>query len=107
GPILLAHAMAALPRIKVSGGWEHLVLTLPVGEAGAALREILLNEYPDVPATVLPSSDEVVICFVAAHYPLQRVAEAFAGRESANTDLAERVRTRLDVTWQPLTSSRV
>jgi serine/threonine protein kinase len=107
GPVLLAHVLAAAPRLKVPGGWEHLVLALPRGQAGDALRELIRKEYLEVPTTVLPSADEVVLCFEAAHYPLQRVAEAVAGRETAHADLAERVRTRLDVTWRPLTPSPV
>jgi serine/threonine protein kinase len=98
---LLAHAQAAQPNLKLPDGWEHLVAVLPPGPAADAMGSVLAHERPDVPMTVLSSEDDIFLCCEAAHYSLTKVAAALAGRAS-HADLAQRLMTRMDVSWKAL-----
>jgi hypothetical protein len=79
------------------------VVLLPKSPAGAALGERLSHVVSDVPATLLESESDVVLCYEAAEISLFHAALALVGPDSAEyASLAERVWTRTDVAWSPL-----
>jgi serine/threonine protein kinase len=98
-PVLLAHLDAARPRLRVAGGWEHLVLVMPEGPAGNTLGEMVTTAFPDVPVTVVHTDDEVLLCYEAARYPLREMAASLLGTVEVPFELVRRVMTRLDVSW--------
>ncbi len=99
-PVLLAHAAAARPRLRAAGGWEHLVLALPEGQAGSALQGMIATALPDVPATVVPTQEEVILCYEAVGCPLREMVRSAIGPEEVPLDLVLRVMTRTDVAWE-------
>src|SRR5262249_1181889 len=72
--VLQAHLQAATPKLASSEGWRHLVAALPASPAGAALKDLIHQIQPDVPATLLDSEGDVMLCCEAAHLPLQQLA---------------------------------
>jgi hypothetical protein len=102
---LRTHEQAALPALGAAPAWLHLVALLPKSPAGAELGERLTHVVPDVPATVLQSETDVVLCYEAAEIPLFQAALALVGSDTAEyASLAERVWTRTDVAWSPLSA---
>jgi hypothetical protein len=100
-PTLMAHAEAARPRLWTAEGWEHLVLALPEGPSGGTLADMIATALPDVPATVVHTHDEVILCYEAAQCPLREMLRSVIGPAEVPPDLVRRVTTRLDVSWSP------
>ncbi len=98
-PVLLAQVEAARPRLRAPAGWEHLVLALPEGPAGDALHAMITGALPDIPAAVVHTEEEVLLCYEAARCPLRDMARALVGPAPVPPDLVRRVVTRLDVAW--------
>ena len=98
-PVLLAQVDAARPRLRGPAGWEHLVLALPEGPSGETLSGMVAAARSDVPASVVHTEEEVILCYEAARCPLRDVARALTGPAGVPLDLVRRVMTRRDVAW--------
>jgi hypothetical protein len=83
----------------VSGGWKHLLLGLPDNPAGEKLHEMVTACQPDVATTTIKSEDDLIICLEAAHCPLDEMKATLVGPEPHYATLAERVLTRIDISW--------
>lgn len=99
---LLTHLQAATPRLAATSGWQHLVVAVPNGAAGASVQETVTRALPEVAATVVPTDGDVVFCYEAAHLPLAMLAGAVIEQEGTYAELARRVVTRIDVKWTRL-----
>jgi hypothetical protein len=100
--VLADHLHSATPRLQVAGGWQQLVLALPGGSAGETLKEMIDQTAAGVPVTVVPSIDDLLLCFEVVHMPIAGAAVALSNAEPTD-DLRERVLTRIDISWEPLT----
>ena len=98
-PVLLAQVDAARPRLRAPAGWEHLVVAVPEGPSGEAMCGMIAAARSDVPATVVHTEEEVLLCYEAARCPLREMVRALTGPAGAPPDMVRRVLTRLDVTW--------
>jgi serine/threonine protein kinase len=97
--VLLAHVEAARPQLRTPDGWEHLVLALPEGPAGNTLSEMIAKALPDVPAAVVHTEDEVILCLEVSHCSVLGVLRALVGPVPVPRELAQSMMTRLDVPW--------
>jgi serine/threonine protein kinase len=97
--VLLAHAEAARPRLRARGCWEHLVIARPEGPAGDTLSGMIAQALPDVPATVVLTEEQIILCYEVARCPLRETARALVGPADLPLELVRRVLTRLDVAW--------
>ena len=100
-PVLLAQVDAARPRLRAPAGWEHLVLALPEGPSGETLSGMVAAARSDVPASVVHTEEDVLLCYEAARCPLRDMARALTGPAGVPPDLVRRVMTRLDVAVEP------
>jgi len=98
-PVFLAQVDAARPRLRGPAGWEHLVLALPEGPSGETLSGMVAAARSDVPASVVHTEEEVILCYEAARCPLRDMARALTGPAGVPLDLVRRVMTRRDVAW--------
>jgi eukaryotic-like serine/threonine-protein kinase len=89
----------AQPKPCTSGGWKHLLLTLPDSPAGKELHEMINACVPDVPTTLLYSEEDLLLCFEVADLPIDEIMEALTGQEPHYARLAQRVLTRIDIPW--------
>jgi serine/threonine protein kinase len=99
---LQAQTEAALPPFLPPGAALRLVFAVPASAAGEQVRELLarLDAAGQVEAA---ESDGDVLCLTEAAYPsFAEIAARLAGEEVSNREIARRVTTRVDVTWQPL-----
>ena len=99
-PVLLAQVDAARPRLRAPAGWEHLVVAVPEGPSGEALTGMIAAARSDVPATVVHTEEEVLLCYETARCPLREMVRALTGPAGAPPDMVRRVVTRLDVPWR-------
>jgi hypothetical protein len=96
--------LTAKPRVAVPGGWQHLLLAVPEGSAGARIRELTLQQIGDLPKTVAggnPDGD-VIVCIEAAGYALPQVVRFLTDNDPSYVELANKVLTRKDLAWMPL-----
>jgi hypothetical protein len=98
---LAARLDAARPHLALPGAAEHLVLLLPEGPAGMALRELLPQVAGSMKYTCFPSESDLLLCFEVAGQAVPDVAEALGGNGAAAT-LAQHVLSRTDIDWAPL-----
>jgi serine/threonine protein kinase len=96
---LLTEVQAALPRLNVADAWHHLLVAVPRSPGGAALRDLTAQTLSGIPHTLLDSDDDVVLCLEAAHLPVAELAAALLGPTAGYAELAEQVRTRVDIPW--------
>ncbi|HEV3236445.1 MAG TPA: hypothetical protein VGZ25_05625, partial [Gemmataceae bacterium] len=92
----------AQPKPFTSGGWKHLLLTVPDSPPGKELQDMINACVPEVPTTVLNSEDDLLICFEAANLPVDEIMDALTGQEAHYARLAQRVLTRIDIPWSVL-----
>jgi hypothetical protein len=97
--LLLTHFEMARPRLRAPGAWEHLMLALPEGPAGKTLGGMVAAALRDVPAAVVHTEEEFLLCHEAARCPLREITRSLLGPAGAPPDLVRRVMTRLDVPW--------
>jgi hypothetical protein len=100
--VLTAHVQATRPHLLVAGAWEHLVVVLPESPAGASLRELVLRSAGGMPLSLCPGATDVCLCREVACQPLPVVAGALVSGQASASELAQRVLTRTDVNWLPL-----
>lgn len=103
GQALRSQVRAARPVLAEAAEQQQLVLAVPDSPAGAEVRQLLAESFPDEPLSVVDSDGDVVVCYEAARLSLSRVAAALFGNPAAHAELARRVLTRLDVPWESLT----
>jgi hypothetical protein len=96
---LSATVQAAFPRLASAGSRPLLVLAVPPGPAGTTLRDLVAEDVPNVPLTVVESEGDVLMCSEAAYVSLRQTAAALVGKEAAHAEMAGRVMTRVDVDW--------
>jgi len=70
------------------------------GEAGETLIRMILGALADVPATVVPTVEEVILSYEAARCSLRDAARTLIGPVEVPLDVVRRVMTRQDVPWK-------
>ncbi len=99
-PVLLAHVDAARPRLRSPGACEHLIIAMPEGPAGKTLSSMITTALADVEATVVPTQEEVVLCYKAAFCPLSEMMRGLVGSVVVPPELVQSMMTRRDIPWQ-------
>jgi hypothetical protein len=61
---------------------------------------MITTALTDVEATVVPTQEEVILCYEAAFCPLREMVRALVGPVEVPLDLVKRVMTRQDVSWK-------
>jgi hypothetical protein len=98
---LAAQLKSATPKPQTSGGWQRLVVGLPGGSAGDKVKEMIEKTAAGVSITVIPTQDDLLLCFEVANVPLVQAAVAVGGSDVPD-ELKDQVLSRTDVAWAPL-----
>jgi serine/threonine protein kinase len=94
---------AAEPRFLESGGLRHLVAVLPQCSDASQASERICRAL-DQNASVAGSADnELIMCYEGAGISLAHVAVNLIQSRHDYVELADRVHTRHDVEWTPVT----
>jgi hypothetical protein len=96
----------AKPRFLASGGIQHFIAVLPSGpDTQRHTEEIRHALDPDASVLVCPNN-ELTMCYEGAGISLAHLAVDLIQGRRDYVELAERVHTRHDVEWSPLTALR-
>ncbi len=99
---LAAEARAAAPLAPVPARWQHVVLAVPEGPAGATLRDLALEVFVGTPLTLIEAGPSLLIAREAAQLSLAEVAAQLVREDPTVAELAQKVLTRTDVVFRPL-----
>ncbi len=100
---LQVHLQQSLPRLTDCGGAVRLVLAVPVETQGQRLGKCLQRLFKESP-TILPRTDgDVSILFEGEGVSAESVALRLIEERPEATEYIERIASRLDVEWLPLT----
>jgi hypothetical protein len=90
---------AAAPRLLRCGGDVRLLLAVPHGSDGAALRETICRQLEHEPLVVPHSGSEAALCFEVENVPLEHIIAAIVESRPDCFEAASRLHTRSDVEW--------
>jgi hypothetical protein len=91
----------ATPRLLSTGGGKRLLLVHPEGPGHAQLQELIQREFNESVSAVADPGGEMVLCYEVEQLAPERVAADLIGMRQDYTEMASRLRTRIDVPWSP------
>jgi hypothetical protein len=104
GPIFsLSNGLkSAIPRLSTCGGARRLLLLAPADLSPEQLVRQLGDKACAVASVVTGTDNGVLLCYEAEQLSLRRVAAAVLDQRFQNVEVADRLHTRIDVSWTPL-----
>ncbi len=93
---------AASPRLMESGGTIRLLLAVPPATSGRRLADVAESLF-STPTVIHGSHGEVAFCFEGEDVSLENLALRLLEENPEATEYIERIASRLDVEWSPLT----
>jgi len=94
------YLQSALPQLTDCGGAKRLILATPDNGQSQAIADVIKREFGESPA-IHPSAGDALLCFECHGLSLPHTAmELIQGRGDL-AQLAARLRTRSDISWNP------
>jgi hypothetical protein len=101
-PSLAEKCRGASPQLVACGGARQTLVLAPP----AINRDRLLEANQDMPADAVTfvehAGNEIVVCQEISELPINRVMKQLIGSRKDYPDLADRLHTRIDIEWDPV-----
>jgi len=95
----------ASPAIDNCGGGKRLLVVLPDGAPGAMISDQMQKQLGETPTVMHHSASNAMFCYEYEGLSTLHVAHQIVQSRRDLAAVAERLRTRKDVTWEPWTDA--
>ena len=87
------------------GGARRVLATIPACDSADQLRALVHDQVTPTPSVLIEAERDIVVCQESEQSSLDEIIRLLADERPHCAKLAERVHTRIDVTWSPVEGS--